>query len=90
MILNIPLFLTIYFEKENDFCMEYWPSDLLPKLYSSTWFVVAGIIPILLMTALYSRVVYSLWFKQEGDVLGNAQQVEVSCESSRKIQISGL
>lgn len=66
-ILNIPLFLTIYFDKKADFCMEYWPKpDWLPKAYSSTWFFVAGVIPITIMTALYSRVVYSLWFKRGG------------------------
>ncbi|XP_078349114.1 neuropeptide FF receptor 2-like [Oculina patagonica] len=65
VILNIPLYLTIYFDKEADFCMEYWPSpEWLPKAYSSTWFFVAGIIPATIMTVLYSRVVYSLWFKR--------------------------
>ena len=75
-ILNIPLFLTIYFEKKADFCMEYWPKpDWLPKAYSSTWFFVAGVIPITIMTALYARVVYSLWFKRGGSNLENTQQV---------------
>ena len=75
-ILNIPLFLTIYFDKKADFCMEYWPKpDWLPKAYSSTWFFVAGVIPITIMTALYSRVVYSLWFKRGGSNPGNTQQV---------------
>ena len=56
--------------------MEYWPKpDWLPKAYSSTWFFVAGVIPIMIMTALYSRVVYSLWFKRGGNNLENAQQV---------------
>ncbi|XP_067044165.1 allatostatin-A receptor-like [Acropora muricata] len=64
-ILNIPLFLTIYFDKAVNFCMEYWPNDWLPKAYSSTWFFSAGVIPILLMSVLYSRVVCRLWFKRE-------------------------
>ena len=77
-ILNIPLFLTIYFNKEEDFCMEYWPeTGWLPKAYSSTWFFVAGVIPVMIMTVLYSRVVYSLWFKRGGNNLENAQQVNV-------------
>jgi len=78
-ILNIPLFLTIYFDKEADFCMEHWPKpDWLPKAYSSTWFFAAGVIPIMIMTALYSRVVYSLWFKRGGNSLENAQQVYIN------------
>lgn len=55
--------------------MEYWPNDWLPKTYSSTWFFVAGIIPVTLMTALYSRVVYSLWFKQRENNSENTNQV---------------
>ena len=75
-ILNIPLFLTIYFNEEADFCMEYWPKPgWLPKAYSSTWFFVAGVIPVMIMTVLYSRLLYSLWFKREGNNLENAQQV---------------
>ncbi|CAH3165619.1 unnamed protein product [Porites evermanni] len=73
-ILNVPLFLTIYFDKEVNFCMEYWPNDWLPKAYSSTWFFVAGIILVTLMTALYSRVVYSLWFKQRENNSENTNQ----------------
>lgn len=77
-ILNIPLFLTIYFNKEADFCMEYWPKpSWLPKAYTSTWVFVAGVIPVMTMTALYSRVLYSLWFKREGNNLENTQQVNV-------------
>lgn len=82
VILNIPLFLTIYFDKKVDFCMEYWPQpEWLPKAYSSTWFFVAGIIPITLMTVLYSRVVHSLWFKRRestAETAGNTQQVFIS------------
>ena len=65
-VLNAPVFFTIYYDKEIDFCMEYWPSEWLPRAYSLTWFCVAGIIPVMLMTTLYSRVVYSLWFTQTG------------------------
>ena len=36
---------------------------------------VAGIIPVTLMTALYSRVVYSLWFKQHQNNSENTNQV---------------
>lgn len=84
-ILNVPLFLTIYFDKKDDFCMEYWPNEWLPKAYSSTWFFLAGVIPIVLMTVLYSRVVYSLWFKRVDTIPGNTQQVIVNFVCSRKL-----
>ena len=55
--------------------MEYWPPpDWLPKVYSSTWFFVAGLIPILLMIMLYSRVVYVLWFQKEDGTVENITQ----------------
>ncbi|XP_068671778.1 neuropeptide FF receptor 2-like [Montipora foliosa] len=73
-VLNIPLFLTIFYDKSLNFCMEYWPNEWLPKAYSSTWFFAAGIIPIVLMSVLYSRVVYSLWFKQEERISRNTNQ----------------
>ena len=74
-ILNISLFLTIYFDKAVNFCMEYWPNDWLPKAYSSMWFFSAGVIPILLMSVLYSRVVCRLWFKREPNNNDVANQV---------------
>ena len=75
LILNIPLFLTTYFEKDTVFCREYWPREWLPKAYSLTWLLVAGIIPVLLMAILYSRVVHTLWVKHEEGNFENAQQV---------------
>jgi len=59
-ILNIPLFLTIYFDKDANTCVELWHSEWLHKAYTLTWFFVGGIIPVLLMIVLYSRVVYAL------------------------------
>ena len=32
--------------------------------YETTWLVLLAIIPLIVMTVLYSRVVYTLWFKQ--------------------------
>lgn len=66
VVLNLPLFLTIFYDKKNNFCMEVWPKhpDWLAKAYSSVWFIVAGAVPITIMIILYSRVVYTLWFKR--------------------------
>ncbi|XP_067044320.1 QRFP-like peptide receptor [Acropora muricata] len=64
-ILNIPLFLIVYFDEDTKFCREYWPDLWLPRAYSLTWFFVGGIIPVKLMIVLYSKVVYRLWFKRQ-------------------------
>jgi hypothetical protein len=73
IILNIPLYATIYYEKTNNFCFEYWPDAWLPVAYASTWWAAAGAFPICTMTVLYSRVIYRLW-GQNGDRSNTSQQ----------------
>ena len=55
--------------------MEQWPTSWLPKAYSSTWFLLAGIAPVMLMMVLYSKVVHTLWFQREGTNSQNIRQV---------------
>jgi hypothetical protein len=64
--MNIPSFLIRTYDKEKNFCIDNWPKQQLwlAKAYSTLWFVVAGIVPITVMSVLYSRVVYNLWFKR--------------------------
>ena len=35
------------------------------KAFSMMWLLVYGILPLLIMVALYSSVVYSLWFRRQ-------------------------
>lgn len=65
VILNAPFFLTTYFSKADNFCVEHWPEEWMAKAYSLTWFVLLGALPMAVMIVLYSRVVYSLWIKEE-------------------------
>ena len=37
----------------------------MAKAYSLAWFVLLGVLPIIIMAVLYSRVIYSLWIKRE-------------------------
>ncbi|EDO49025.1 predicted protein, partial [Nematostella vectensis] len=76
-VLNLPLFLTIYYEASKHFCFEYWPPDLpwLPIAYASVWWAAAGVFPIFSMAFLYTRVVYNLWFKRSES--GNPAQQAV-------------
>ena len=52
----------------------------MPKANSMAWVVITGVIPILLMTGMYSRVVYSLWYQNVDNDENNTQQVR--CVSS--------
>lgn len=39
----------------------------MPRAYNVAWFVILAVIPLTLMVGFYSRVVYTLWFKQIDD-----------------------
>ena len=75
MVINLPLFIVIRFDKDANFCMEQWSSQWLSKAYSIFWLFIAGIFPVMLLAALYSRVVYSLWLKDEVNNPINTRQV---------------
>lgn len=84
IVFNLPLLLTIYYDKRSDFCMQYWPQQWMVKANTIVWFLVTGVIPIVLMTALYSRVVNALWFQNE-DSSDNVRQVSTS--SSERVVV---
>ena len=62
VIFYLPLFLVAKFDKEKGFCTWKWPEKWIRKAYSVVWFAFV-VLPLLLMVTLYSRVVYTLWFK---------------------------
>ena len=76
IVFNLPLLLTIYYNKQSDFCMQYWPQQWMVKANTIVWFLVTGVIPIVLMTVLYLRVVNALWFQNE-DNSDNVRQVSI-------------
>lgn len=74
--MNTPEFLVKNYDKGQDFCTQYWPDEWMGKAYGVAWWLVLGVFPVLLMAALYSRVVYTLWFKRDGNnETNNLQQV---------------
>ena len=62
LLWNAPLFVAVTYREDLETCGEKWPDKLSPIAYSLGWAVVAGVIPISVMSYLYSRVVYKLWF----------------------------
>ena len=75
---NFPLFFVIYYNRDKKFCLESWPSVTSGKINSTFWLVVVGIIPAIIMTSLYSRVVCNLWFKKTNEF------VQIVVRRSRK------
>ncbi|KAL9957197.1 hypothetical protein ACROYT_G038806 [Oculina patagonica] len=60
-------------EESGNFCQFIWVKDWMPKAYSIAWLVVV-VASVLLMAVLYSRVVYTLWFKRSDDNQQTHQQ----------------
>ena len=72
----IPTFLVQYFDKEVNFCTNTYPDEWMGIAYGWLWLLLLAFIPVSLMFALYSRVVYALWFKPtEAIDSNNLQQV---------------
>ena len=64
LLLNLPLFFVMSFDEKTQFCIENWSYAILPKLYGTLWLTVVGVLPIVFMITLYSKVVYQLWVKK--------------------------
>ncbi|KAL9957293.1 hypothetical protein ACROYT_G038909 [Oculina patagonica] len=74
LIINIPEFLVLDFNNNIASCILAWPEEWMGKAYSMLVFLVFALLPILLMAALYSKVVYNLWFKRTEDTELSHQQ----------------
>ena len=63
-LLNLPLFLVMRYDETQDFCVEKWPENFLPRAYGILWLLYGGLLPIPIMGYLYVRIVRALWFEQ--------------------------
>ena len=52
------------FDKTTGNCEWNWHERWMGALYDTIWLVLLALIPLLVMTAVYSKVVYILWFKR--------------------------
>ena len=68
LLWNFPLFLVVRYSEELDFCYEVWPTKRYMNAYSLGWLIIIGILPLSIMTCLYSRVVYNLWVRGDQPV----------------------
>ena len=67
---------------EGNACVNVWVygEDWIPKAYDLLWSAMVGL-AVILMAALYSRIVYTLWFKRDLD-----QENEVSFQQRVSIR----
>ena len=77
--LNMPLFLATRFDASINDCKWNWPAKWIGAAYDSVWLVLSAVIPLAIMTVLYSKVVYMLWFKRnEENEVTRQQKVGVN------------
>ena len=67
LALNSPMISVTTFDDESSDCKWDWPEQWMGAANETTWLVLLACIPLAIMTGLYSRVVYSLWFKRNDD-----------------------
>ena len=64
-LFSIPGFNAVTYIPEIKSCAHSWSKPIYAHFYTVGWSVVAGVIPIGILGALYSRMVYHLWIKRD-------------------------
>ncbi|KAL9957294.1 hypothetical protein ACROYT_G038911 [Oculina patagonica] len=64
LIMEMPGFVSSDYNQTLGICIMDFSEEWMGKAFSVVWFLVFGGLPIPLMLALYSSVVYNLWFKR--------------------------
>ncbi|KAL9957377.1 hypothetical protein ACROYT_G039008 [Oculina patagonica] len=80
LILNIPQFLVLNLSEKNQTshnCTYMWPKKWMEKVYQTLKWNLLTAVALLVMVVLYSRVVYTLWFKHNDGNQLNHQQIGV-------------
>ena len=66
VLLNAPTLFTKRFSEQDYFCTQHWPEQWMAKAHGLAWLLLCAAAPMITMGVLYSRVVYSLWIKRQG------------------------
>lgn len=64
LVINVPGFVVKNFDEKAKFCIRRYSEEWLGKIYTLIWFLALAFFPIVIMGALYFRVVYTLWFQR--------------------------
>ena len=60
---NLPLFLYARYDPVSESCRFKWPTATITQVHSPLSAVMYGVLPISIMSYLYSKLVYKLWFR---------------------------
>ena len=87
VLVNIPAFLVLKFDKESYSCTFDWPEEWMDTAFQMNWNVLT-ILTFLVMAVIYSRVVYTLWVKNNHDNhLTHQQRVRVYFEAIQFLRL---
>lgn len=83
IILCVPLFFVMKYNKQKDFCTEVWPKNVLPQAYGIVWLLYGGL-PIPVMGYLYVRIIKVLWYEPRDLMMLTQRQTSAAFLSRRK------
>ena len=76
--MNFPGFVAKNFDEKAKFCIRRYPEEWMGKTDTLIWFLCLAFFPVVIMGALYFRVVYTLWFQPvEHSAFDSRQQVRL-------------
>ena len=64
LVINVPGFVVKNFDEKAKFCIRRYSEEWMGKTYTLIWFLALAFFPVVIMGALYFRVVYTLWFQR--------------------------
>ena len=64
LVINFPGFVVKNFDETAKFCIRRYSEQWMAKTYTLIWFLALAFFPVVIMGALYFRVVYTLWFQR--------------------------
>lgn len=64
LVINFPGFVVKNFDEKAKFCIRRYSEQWMAKTYTLIWFLALAFFPVVIMGALYFRVVYTLWFQR--------------------------
>ena len=76
LVMNFPGFVVKDFDEKAKFCIRRYSEDWMGKTDTLIWFLALAFFPVVIMGALYFRVVHTLWFHRvEHSAFDRRQQV---------------
>ena len=77
---TLPTVYVVFYDDDSKVCSYEYPDHWQEPSYMFLWLIISLIVPVCVMSALYARVIHSLWFKNNS---GDAGRLVVIRERKR-------